>query len=216
MLPSCADWRGRRAGAPLGRNKRSLEAQERAARIPRSPSAGSASVNGTKGPGVGCGPCQALSFLPLVLCPGPWQAAGSIEAESRSPVPPLAAISVKLEQRPANKPPLPRCQKLRISLKCPPGTLPIYSCYLHDKSCSAAFPQPAAAEPGATGVRAPSSGLRGPDSRAHSHQRLRASPSLCTERLVLVLGFAGRKRKAGETDVQTDSASRLCAASRHR
>lgn len=74
----------------------------------------------------------------------PWQATGSAKDESRSLVSPLAAIAVKLEQRPANKappplPPPPRCQKLCISLKCPPGNLPIYSCYLHDKGCSAAF-----------------------------------------------------------------------------
>lgn len=40
-------------------------------------------------------------------CPWPWQAAGSAEDESRSLVSPLAAIAVKLEQRPANKAPPP-------------------------------------------------------------------------------------------------------------
>lgn len=71
--------------------------------------------------------------------PRPWQAAGSAGDESRSLASPLAAIAAKLEQRPANKAPPPRCQKLCISFKCPPGNLPIYSCYLHDKGCSAAF-----------------------------------------------------------------------------
>lgn len=42
-------------------------------------------------------------------CLWPWQATGSAKDESRSLVSPLAAIAVKLEQRPANKapPPLP-------------------------------------------------------------------------------------------------------------
>lgn len=71
--------------------------------------------------------------------PRPWQAAGGAGDESRSLASPLAAIAAKLEQRPANKAPPPRCQKLCISFKCPPGNLPIYSCYLHDKGCSAAF-----------------------------------------------------------------------------
>lgn len=144
-----------------------------------------------------------------MLCPWPCQAAGSIEAESRSPVPPLAAISVKLEQRPANKAPPPCCQKLRISLKCPPGTLPIYSCYLHDKSCSAAFPQPAAAEPGATGVRAPGSGLF-PSTLPSTAP---CQPFALHRGLFCYWGLLGESERQGNRDVQTDSGSRLCAAS---
>lgn len=50
-------------------------------------------------------------------CLWPWQATGSAKDESRSLVSPLAAIAVKLEQRPANKapPPLPPLPAARSS-----------------------------------------------------------------------------------------------------
>lgn len=59
----------------------------------------------------------SLTLLPLPApCLWPWQATGSAKDESRSLVSPLAAIAVKLEQRPANKAPPP--------LPYPPSPLP--------------------------------------------------------------------------------------------
>lgn len=60
------------------------------------------------GLGAGASPRRHSPSFPLgAPCLWPWQATGSAKDESRSLVSPLAAIAVKLEQRPANKAPPP-------------------------------------------------------------------------------------------------------------
>lgn len=137
--PGIAGWdvlagsgRGRRGeGSPRGRGQAGSPARPGRERVralapaPPGPPREAEAAPSPAGPGPALG---RLGRLPRALPrsrspifasppaprPRPRQAAGSAGDESRSLVPPLAAVAVKLERRPANKAPPPR----------PPSPLP--------------------------------------------------------------------------------------------
>lgn len=103
--------------------------------------------------GAGASPrlCRDVTHHPSPFrapCLWPWQATGSAEDESRSLVSPLAAIAVKLEQRPANKapppqPPLPAARSSAFHSSAHRGICPFTLVICMIKAVLLPFLQPA-------------------------------------------------------------------------